>query len=174
MHHGEKYLDPALRELWHYNPDTGIFTSKIKTYGAGGPVGIGDAVGTIRSDGYVQLGHRGKTYRAHVLAWVWMTGELPPKGKEVDHRNTIANDNYWSNLRLVRRGANVLNHKGPRSDNTSGARGVYRNRDKGFFARITVDGEIVHLGTYSTYEAAVAARKKAEAIYWQMQAEDTF
>jgi len=160
------YLNPTLRDLWDYNPDTGKFTSKIVTYGYGGVIQIGDEVGTLK-DGYVQLGHHGTVYRAHILAWVWQTGSLPPKGKELDHENKIRNDNRMDNLRLLTRGANNLNHNGPRIDSTTGARGVYRgSRGKAWFARITVDGKIIHLGTFQTIEEAIAARKAAEVKFW--------
>jgi hypothetical protein len=169
-----KYLDPALRELWHYDPATGKFTSKVNTYGHGGLIEIGDEVGTIK-DGYVQLGHHGKTYRAHIVAWVWMKGELPPKGREIDHKNKVRNDNRLRNLRLLGRGANNLNHSGPGSKNTTGVRGVHWNvggRPGTFFARIQVDGKIVHLGTFDTIEEAAEARRRAEIRYWRIPIEE--
>ena len=177
-----KYLNPALRELWQYHPDTGKFTSKVRTNGRQGIIYVGDEVGGDK-EGYVVLNHDRKPYRAHVLAWVWMKGTLPPKGWEIDHENTIKSDNRWTNLRLVTRGANNLNHGGNlRSHNTSGVVGVYRRWivvdgqrvGHKWFAKIEVEEKQIYLGTFDTVEEAAEARKKAEAIYWQMQAEDTF
>jgi len=164
----EKYLNPYLRALWRYDPETGNFYHLLPTQGRGGIKLAGDRAGTLK-DGYVQLGHGGITYRAHILAWVWMKGELPPKGKEIDHEDTNRANNRWLNLRLLDRGGNNLNYGGLRSNNTSGVRGVHKGRQPGtWFARITVDKEIVHLGTYRSFEDAVAARQKAEAIYWEL------
>lgn len=166
----QRYLDPVLRELWDYNPETGVFTWKIKTRGGAQAINVGDEVGS-RSRGYVQLGHHGKNYLAHILAWVWMTGDLPPQGKEIDHENRIRSDNRWINLRLLSHGSNMVNGK-QRSDNTTGVTGVYRH-GKRWFARIYVDGELVHLGYHDTFAKAAAARKRAEALYWELQSEET-
>jgi hypothetical protein len=164
------YTNPKLRELWNYDPETGKFIWKIHTHGYGGGVRIGDEAGTPK-DGYVSLHHLGINYRAHILAWFWQTGELPPKGFEIDHRNTIRNDNRFDNLRLLKRSGNNLNHTGPRTDNTTGFRGVHRgSRGKAWFARITIDKKIIHLGTYQTFEEAVKAREQAETKYWGNQA----
>lgn len=161
-----KYLNPELREIWEYNPKTGVFTSKIRTRGQSGVIQVGGVMGSLK-DGYIQLAHHGITYRAHILAWVWQTGNLPPEGFEIDHKNTIRSDNRFTNLRLLTRGGNNLNPSGPRSDNSSGARGVHRSsKGDGWFARITVNKKIIHLGTYQTFEEAVAARKSAEDKYW--------
>jgi hypothetical protein len=165
----DRYLDPKLRELWLYDPVTGRFTSKIRTWGHAGIINIGDPVGVLNK-GYWTLAHHGKNYRAHVVAWVWMTGSLPSAGREIDHKNRIRADNTWTNLRLLDHGANTAN--APRkTNNTTGVTGVYPNRVGNWFAVIYVDKERVHLGTYPTIELAIAARKRAEAIYWELQAE---
>jgi hypothetical protein len=170
MERNRKYLNPRLRKLWRYDPETGNFHHLLRTWGYAGSILPGDIAGTLK-DGYVQLGHDGKTYRAHILAWVWMKGELPPKGSDIDHRDRNRAHNKWTNLRLLGRGGNNLNHNGPRSDSTTGVRGVYRNRGGRagtFFARITIDGKIVHLGTYDTIEEAAEARRRAEVKFWRV------
>ncbi len=48
------------------------------------------------------------------------------------------------------------------SNNTTGARGVYRNSTGKWRAAIGFQGKVYYLGTYSDYDDAVAARKKAE------------
>jgi hypothetical protein len=58
-----------------------------------------------------------------------------------------------------------------RSTNTTGYKGVHRvtnggvGNNKPWFARITVNGKIIHLGTFDTIEQAAAARSAAEIEY---------
>ena len=164
--HHDKYRNPELREIWDYNPETGEFTWKIRLIGGGRRINPGDKAGGI-SAGYVTLGYDGINYRAHRLAWYWQTGELPPKGYEVDHENRVRSDNRWTNLRLLTSSGNNLNQSGPRSDNTTGVRGVYKQGNgNSWFARIYVNKERIHLGNYATFEEAVQARKAAEEKFW--------
>lgn len=146
-----RYDVEYLRTVLYYDLKTGNFYWPF-----------GDIAGTIRSDGYVQIWNDGQAYRAHILAWLFQTGELPPKGKEIDHKNRNRADNSWDNLRLVTRTGNNLN----RDVGKSGARGVYKTGNC-WFARITIEGKIIHLGTYDNFDEAVAVRKEAEAKYWR-------
>ena len=47
-----------------------------------------------------------KRYRAHRLAFLYMTGEIP---KLVDHINRLPWDNTWTNLRATNHRENALN-----------------------------------------------------------------
>jgi len=51
--------------------------------------------------------------------------------------------------------------------NTSGHKGVsYLNRDKKWQAYVSIEHRTISVGTYDTYEEAVAAREKAEIEYY--------
>ena len=52
-----------LRELVHYEPDTGIFIRKIPCFKAG------ERAGYKQKDGYLIVHTNGYAYRAHRLAW---------------------------------------------------------------------------------------------------------
>jgi len=83
-----------LKELLHYNPDTGIFTRLIKTASS---VQIGDVAGCKhKANGYIIINVLGIPYRAHRLAWLYMTGRWPKH--QVDHDDHIRHNNKWSNL----------------------------------------------------------------------------
>jgi len=91
-----------------------------------------------------------------------MTGAYPI---EVDHKNRIRNDNRWSNLEASTRSDNSRNTK-IRSDNTSGVKGVNRDKRRGTWrVRIHNKGREVHLGEFNTFEDAVKARELAEIKY---------
>ena len=74
-----------LKELLHYDPETGVF--KWKQERRGGEfysvvlVKVGDIAGSLRSGerGYRhwKIGVDGENYRAHRLAWFYMKGEWP-------------------------------------------------------------------------------------------------
>ena len=68
-----------LRDALHYNPDTGTFTWLISGCGpgGGGVRGVGKPAGRISRAGYVRLSLDCVRYRAHRLAWLYMTGEWP-------------------------------------------------------------------------------------------------
>lgn len=84
--------------------------------------------------------------------------------KQVDHRK--------SNLRKVSVTENNMNHK-VRTTNTSGCPGVYYSTsNKGWVAEIREHKHYHYLGTYSTKEDAVVARKEAEVQYFGEHAYD--
>lgn len=151
-------------QMLDYDPGTGIFRWKVKRNGFGGGVHPGDVAGTDRY-GYVQINVTQKLWRAHRLAWLFQTGELPPKGIEIDHINGIRNDNRWSNLRLVTRRQNNLN-LGLSKRNVSGVKGVsWDAKSSKWLARLKHEGKVVHLGYHDTIEAAATARKDGERQY---------
>lgn len=57
--------------------------------------------------------------------------------------------------------------KATQRNNTSGQKGVTMNKNAGRWqAKISANGKTIHLGYFSDFEAAVAARKAAEAEFW--------
>lgn len=85
-------------------------------------------------------------------------------GQLVDHANRNILDNRRKNLRLCTRRENGRNRKGPASHNTSGYRGVTRNRTWG--AQIKIGGKNIHLGRFKTKEAAASAYDAAALRYF--------
>ncbi len=148
-----------LKEILDYNPDTGEFTWKLKRRG----VGIGKA-GDKHSSGYARIKVDGKRYYAHRLAFLWMTGELPKRGQEVDHINHIRDDNRWENLRLVDHRNNRRNSSRG-NNNKSGITGVCWNKEVGkWHVFIEHKGATKYLGLYSSFDTAVKVRKCAEEV----------
>lgn len=133
-----------LRELLHYDPDTGVFTWRSGRQGAGF---AGAAAGGINKRGYWRISVDYGRYMAHVLAWFYMTGEWPEL--DVDHRNNIRHDNRWNNLRHVTRGVNNQNQHHAKACNKAGFLGVSPNR-KRWSASIQVNGRKVHIGTFDS------------------------
>ena len=83
-----------LKQLYRYEPDTGRF---IRIYSKQRPDTIGRIAGAPHGNGYLEITIDGRTYYAHRLAWLYMTGAWP-KG-QIDHKNCIRYDNKWENLR---------------------------------------------------------------------------
>jgi hypothetical protein len=82
-------------------------------------------------------------------------------GYEIDHINRNGLDNRRSNIRLVTRSDNNRNSK-IRSDNTTGVKGVYYNKtNNNWYARIAVNKKWKYIGSFSTKEEAVIARRLA-------------
>ena len=99
---------------------------------------------------------------AHIAIWAIQTGEFPPTGMEVDHKNRDKLDNRWSNLRLATESQQRFNG-GLKSNNKSGHTGVCRKQDRGgewWGAYVTLHGKHHHLGHFRTIEEAIAAREE--------------
>ena len=131
-----------LKELFDYNPDTGVFTAK--THHGHRP--RGSIAGNLDSRGYLRASLDNKEYRLHRLAWLYMTGEWPPN--DLDHHDNTRTNNVWTNLRKATRSENLQN-VGHHPKNTSGVKGVcwdkHANKWK---AQISKNGKSIHIGLF--------------------------
>lgn len=143
-----------VRQLLHYDEATGVFTWVQKC----GSKPAGSVAGTPHK-GYVRVQVDGQLVRAHRLAWLWMTGEMPTS--EIDHANGCKADNRWANLRLVDRHTNMQNQVRAHRNNLTGLLGVHAQDGK-FRARIRWNGKPKSLGMYDTPEQAHAAYVQAK------------
>ncbi|MGN6641537.1 MAG: HNH endonuclease, partial [Verrucomicrobiota bacterium] len=99
------------------------------------------------SDGYVIIYVDNKSYRAHRLAWFYMTGVWPTD--EIDHRDLDKLNNKWDNLRAATRSENAQNLP-LNKHNKTGFTGVsWDKRSKKFKAVICKDGALHRLGSFS-------------------------
>jgi len=152
-----------LKNLLSYDPMTGDFTWLVKR----GSVNIGDIAGTetwgvnnLRK--YIQISINNRLYKAHRLAYLYMTGKLPKY--TVDHDNGNSLDNSWVNLNDVPQAVNVKNQK-LANTNTSGYTGINQLSSGRWRARINIKGVTTHLGTFSTLTLAITARQTANVLH---------
>lgn len=105
----------------------------------------------------IQISVLNKQYKAHRLAWIYMTGDQPPK--QIDHIDGNGLNNAWGNLRDGT-GINMSNVS-MRRDNKSGVTGVSWSKVAGkWHARVwTQKGEkkYKHLGFFSSIREAEKA-----------------
>lgn len=140
-----------LKEIIEYFPESGIFVWRSDRGRARG----GRVAGTLSREGYIVIWADGKAYKAHRLAFLYMTGECPKQ--ETDHINGIRTDNRWQNLREATKHQNAINKKT--------GRGYYQMPgSEKFMARVKVHGKIIYLGTHVTealaHEAYIEGCKK--------------
>lgn len=139
-----------LKEVLHYDPDSGIFTWAVNRSN----VRRGDIAGSVGQRGYIKLSVDGVLYPAHRLAFLYMTGEFP---KFVDHKDRVTSNNKWENLRDCTHSQNICN-TAFRSDNTAGYKGVSWHKASGKYqARIMENGIPHHLGVFTCPREAAHA-----------------
>jgi len=148
-----------LKEILNYDPETGIFTNLIKR----GGLKAGITPGYTHSSGYILIRADRIQYKAHRLAFLYMTGKFPKD--QIDHINHVRNDNRWSNLRESSNKENCKNQTLPRH-NSSGALGVcwYKKRKK-WVVRIFVDGVSIYLGAFTNKKEAIEKRRMGNIFY---------
>lgn len=141
-----------LKELLHYDPETGLWTRivGVRGYRAGSQAGsISSAVG------YCYIAIDGRRYLSHRLAWLYTFGQFP--AREIDHINCDRADNRLYNLREATPRQNRGNIKRS-SHNSSGFKGVSFNKfAKKYSASIHVDDKKVHIGYFDNPETAHSA-----------------
>ena len=150
-------------KLFTYDRETGVLYWRIRDrntirrkYVAGSSKGA--------KDGYRQVRIKGKKYLEHRIIMMLCFGHIP-ENAEIDHINHVRNDNRLCNLRFVTRSENRRNQS-VNSKNTTGVTGVcFYKRLQKYIARIRVNREFIHLGTFETLEEAAAARAEANVKF---------
>lgn len=145
-----------LKELLHYDPETGLFRWRIKPSRT---AEIDDVAGNIHVDGYRVIGIDGKIYRAARLAWLYIHGAFP-KGL-IDHKSGDRSDDRICNLRPATAAENARNAP-EKSTRPGHLKGAYLNKKTGrWFSAIRVNHKSRRLGTFATREEAHAAYCRA-------------
>lgn len=156
----EDITQEELISRYIYDPDTGIF--RYRDNGLGRFHRAGAIAGGLSSTGHLVVKIKGTAYKAHRLAWLYMTGEWP--SHFIDHINCIPDDNRWCNLREATNAQNLHNAK-VRAGNKTGFKGVCAKQGK-YTANIGYLGKIYYIGIYDTPEEAHEAYcKKADELH---------
>lgn len=153
----EKLTLERLKQVYLYIPQTGEFLRLQATRSYGAKAEVGQSAGSQSGERYIRIGIDGQVYRAHRLAWFYMTGEWPENG--IDHIDLDPSNNRWSNLRAATQSQNAANTR-KRRNNTSGFKGVSETASGTWQAVIWVKQKKVCLGTYKTPEEAFEAYQK--------------
>ena len=146
-----------LKELLHYDEDTGIFT-RIKQVGSRGLVG--DIAGSL-NHGYLQIMVDGEIYLSHRLAWLYVNGVWPKD--QIDHIDGTRSNNRILNLREATMSENLQNLRKALSSNKTGLLGAswHKCRSK-FQAQIVINRKKHHLGYFDNAQTAHHAYLKAK------------
>lgn len=149
-----------LRELLHYNPDTGLFT-RNKRISNSAPAGA--IVGCQNGNGYLRIRLDDVLYHSHRLAWLYTHGRWPQFF--IDHINGVRSDNRLCNLRDVTQVTNMQNLRSARRSSRSGVLGIhYYRQTNRWQARIRIHGKAKSLGYFATKEEAGAAYLAAKRL----------
>ena len=150
-----------LKELLHYDPETGAFTRAVSRHGGRHKAGV--LVGCPTAKGYLRVRIEGELHYLHRLAFLYVTGAWPEG--VVDHLDGNNQNNRWGNLRDVPQRVNAENHRRARCDSRSKLIGAFpcsRSTTGRHYSKIVVRGKVHLLGNYATAEEAHAAYVKAK------------
>ena len=150
----EQINQEHLKELLHYDPETGVFKWK-DTFGWRAKQGT--IAGGINGSGYIYIRLKRKKYRAHRLAWLYTYGKFPED--QIDHINKDKTDNRLVNLRAVSNKENGKNKFIP-TNNTSGHIGVVWDTKNNRWKVQVRGGSKAYHGSFECKSDAVARAKK--------------
>lgn len=171
-----------LRQLFDYNPISGVFTHRhrrremFKTdrgFSTFCSQRAGRPAGSITGDGYVflcaTLGSTKHYMLGHRVAWALHFGDWP--ANQIDHINGIRTDNRIANLRQATQSQNMCN-RAAQSGKSSRFKGVYKGHNGKWCARINLpkppglpSGERLFLGYFETEALAAEAYNDAVSIH---------
>jgi Demerecviridae HNH endonuclease len=142
----------AIANELRYDPKTGHFWWLRN--GSGRNFNV--PAGSLNVRGYIRITVFGRQYASHILAWFFITGKYP--AHHIDHINRVKTDNSAANLRKITPQQNCAN-RGIPSSNTSGAKGVFFNKN-GWQVRCEIGGKAAYLGRFRSRDEAAAAYDK--------------
>ena len=155
------FTPERLKELLHYDPNTGLFTwldvisNRAK---------VGEIAGTKNTNGRICVGIMGYRLYAHRLAWFYVYERWPTTG--IDHIDGNPSNNQLSNLREANQFQNMQNIPRKSKISKSGLVGAFwSNRDKKWSSRIKINRKLLILGVFPTAELAHKAYCEAKAKY---------
>jgi hypothetical protein len=109
--------------------------------------------------GYLLTFLNGKMVLVHTIIALCYLGEKP-EGKQIDHINSIRNDNRVENLQYITVSENIMKRTTMNGKPIKG----YRQQPSGkFTVRIMINKKPTNLGTYDTEEEAMEIYIKAKA-----------
>lgn len=156
MKHKDLPTQERLRELFNYDPITGILSRRIKVNNV---AKIGDVPTYTDKDGYLSIGVDYVSHRVHRLIYKWVHGDFN-KDLQIDHIDRNVKNNRIENLRLVTPRENSLNRKKFRT-NTSGCTGIDKKNGK-WRVRINDSGVRKEIGYFDNLDEAIKARRNYE------------
>lgn len=148
-----------LRELLHYDAETGVFTWLLPPRNH---TRLRGQVAGCVATGYVMIKIDGRKYKAHRLAWLYSHGALP--SKRIDHRDGNPFNNKLINLREATQAQNCAN--AARWAGKELPKGVRLTQSGRYQARIRFEGHLINLGVFDAPEAAGAAYLAAAHEYY--------
>ena len=155
-----------IRQLLDYDPETGVLTWRARTpdmFEDGGhsaahrcanwnAAWAGKVAGRTGKNGYRQIAIFDRRYYSHRLAWVITTGAWPKD--QIDHINSVRDDNRLANLREATQSQNSINVPVKRH-NVSGLKGVsWHAKRREYASNIRANGVAKHLGWFKCPAAA--------------------
>jgi len=123
----------------------------------------GKVAGRLNDQGYVIIEIFDKPYRAHQLAWFYVTSDWIAR---IDHEDTDRSNNAWLNLReatIVQNAGNSRRHKDSLSTNKCVY--FYPKRNK-WLAKICINYKQKYLGYFDSEIEAVEAYKMAAEAHF--------
>jgi len=158
-----------LCQLLDYDPATGEFRWRYRqleefaTQRAGTTwnTRFAGKIAGAAHDGYRVISINYRRYRAHRLAWMYVTSGWPVA--EIDHIDCNPGNNRFNNLREATHAENIHNSR-KRSNNTSGVKGVYWDKcNRKWCVQIRNRGTQKHIGLFDTIESAALAYAESAA-----------
>lgn len=155
----EELTQDYLRHRLVYYPETGrvYWRTHQKSHL------VGKDVGYLSAEGYIRISLGSKEYYLARLIFLYMTGYLPPRELQVDHKNHITSDNRWCNLRLCTASQNRQNTR-TLKDTSTGIKGLCRSGVSSYRAKITTKGETIC--KILPYSPATEDSVKQQLIDW--------
>jgi len=131
----EELTQEVFMELFNYCKESGVITRKCDM----------KAFTTKDERGYIKIRIGKKRFRAHRLAFLFMTGKMP---NNIDHINGIKDDNRWDNLRECTQNQNCRNRKVNNSSTTGMKNLLWLPDIKQWIVLINVDGKRYQYGPF--------------------------